>query len=244
MTTYDTIGRTYTRTRRADPRIAARIADALGDARSVVNLGAGAYEPADRFVVGVDPSRTMLAQRALNAGPAVRTVAESLPFADRAFDAALATLTLHHWASLEHGAAEMRRVAPRQVVFFFEPAMFDQFWLRDYFDDFSQLPTEQRAPGAEQLATLFDVVQFDVVPVPSDCVDGFGACFWNRPERYLDPDVQGGMSCMAQLDPETLRTRIARLRADLESGGWDARYGHLRGLDEYDAGYRLLIAGS
>jgi SAM-dependent methyltransferase len=244
MSTYDAIGRTYTRTRKPDPRIAAQINGALGDAGAVVNIGAGAgsYEPADRFVVAVEPSPTMLAQRTAASAAAVRAVAEALPFPDGVFDAAMATLTLHHWSDLERGLAEMRRVARRQVVMFFEPEKSDEYWLCEYFDDFSSLQSEQRAPGEAQLRARLDVIACDVVPVPADCVDGFGAAFWNRPERYLDPDVQAGMSCMAQLEPDVLRDRIAALRADLDSGAWDARHGHLRGLDEYDAGYRLLVA--
>jgi SAM-dependent methyltransferase len=244
---YDTIGRSYTRTRVPDERIARRIHAALGDARRVLNVGAGAgaYEPRDRDVVAVEPSRTMLAQRPPRAAPALRGVAEALPFADGAFDAVMAVLTLHHWTDLERGVAELRRVAARQVVFFFEPAMSNAYWLvTDYFPDFVDLPSEQRAPGEARLRDLLDVRDVVVVPVPNDCTDGFGACFWNRPERYLDPDVQAGMSCMAQLPPDVLAARIARLRADLDSGAWDARHGHLRALDEFDGGYRICIGGA
>jgi SAM-dependent methyltransferase len=244
---YDTIGRTYTRTRRPDPRIAKRIEAALGDARRVVNVGAGAgsYEPRAADVVGVDPSRTMLAQRPVDAGPAIQAVAEQLPFPSGAFDAAMAVLTVHHWGDVARGVAELRRVARRQVVFFFEPWMDSEYWLvTDYFPDFVDLPSEQRAPGESRFRELLDVVSVEPVLVPRDCVDGFGASYWNRPERYLDPDVQAGMSCMAQLDPGVLHARLERLRADLDSGAWDAKYGHLRDLDEYDAGYRVLIAGA
>jgi SAM-dependent methyltransferase len=244
--TYDAIGKTYTRTRRPDPRIAARIAAALGDARSVVNVGAGAgsYEPTGSFVVAVDPSPTMLAQRAGDAGPAVVAVGEHLPFPDATFEAAMATLTLHHWPDVKRGLAEMRRVARRQVVFFFEPANSMAYWLGDYCPEVLQLPSERNAPGTDDIAAVLDVRSVEAVPVPADCTDGFGGAYWNRPERYLEPDVQAGISSFAQLDPAARDDFTRRLRDDLESGAWDAKYGHLREQAECDLGYLLLTAGS
>lgn len=245
-TRYDTIGRTYATTRRTDPRIAARIHAALGDARRILNIGAGtgSYEPADRQVIAIDPSTTMLAQRAPGAAPAVRAVAEALPFADRTFDAAMTTLTVHHWNDLERGLHEMRRVAARQVIFFFDVTATSGLWLHDeYFPEVLELPSERRAPDAAALARVLDVDRVEPVPVPADCVDGFGGCFWNRPEAYLDPRVQDGMSSFAQLTPETRARGTERLRRDLVSGVWDARHGALRTLPEIDLGYRLLVAG-
>ena len=243
---YDTIGRTYTRTRRPDPRIARQVAHALGDARTVVNVGAGAgsYEPVDRFVVGIDPSRTMLGQRPVPT-VAVQSVAEGLPFADGTFDAAMATLTLHHWTDVDRGLAEMRRVAPRQVIFFFDPTYSNAYWLvAEYCPEVVQIPTERNAPGPADIARLLDVRSVERVMVPSDCTDGFGGAYWNRPELYLDPNVQAGISSFSLLAPE-LRTRVTtQLRDDLASGAWDAKYGHLRTLDEIDLGYRILIAGA
>jgi SAM-dependent methyltransferase len=246
VTRYDTIGRTYATTRRADPRIAARIVGALGGARRVVNVGAGtgSYEPTDRMVVGGDPSTTMLRQRAASAGPAVQLAAEALPFPDRAFDAALATLTLHHWADIPAGLREMARVAPRQVVLFFDPAHTADLWLvEEYFPEILELGTERAAPGPELIAATLAVRDIEPVPVPADCHDGFGGAYWNRPEAYLDPAVQAGMSCFAQLDPAITRRGTQRLRRDLETGAWDARHGGLRTMTEIDIGYRLLVAG-
>jgi SAM-dependent methyltransferase len=245
-TRYDTIGRTYATTRRTEPRIAARIHDALGDAQRVVNVGAGTgnYEPEDRAVVAIDPSITMLRQRAKTAARAVLGAAEALPFADGAFDAAMTTLTLHHWTDLDIGLREMRRVAPRQVIFFFDAACTTDLWLvDDYFPEIVELPTERAAPDASAIARVLDVRSVEPIPVPADCIDGFGGSYWNRPEAYLDPVVQAGMSSFAQLDREVLARGIERLRRDLESGAWDDRLGHLREMHEIDLGYRLLVAG-
>jgi SAM-dependent methyltransferase len=245
-TSYDTIGRTYSATRRTDPRVAARIRAALGDVKTVVNVGAGtgSYEPTDCAVVAVEPSRTMLAQRRAGAAPAVQAVAEALPFRDDTFDAALAVLTVHHWNDIDRGLREMQRVARRQVVFYFEPIFSSSLWLvTDYFPEIVNLPSEQRAPDGTRLAATLRVERTEVVPVPADCTDGFGACYWNRPERYLEPEVQAGMSCFAQLDLETRAARTEQLRADLASGAWDAKHGALRQMQENDFGYRILVAG-
>lgn len=249
MTRYDTIGVTYSSTRRADPRVAARIVDALGDAwrvRRVVNVGAGTgnYEPTDRAVVAVDPSQTMLRQRSRGSAPAVCASAEELPFREDAFDAALAVLTVHHWTDLDAGLREMQRVAPRQVVFFFEPDWADRLWLvSEYFPEILDLGTERTAPGSAVLGEMLAIRRVEAVPVPADCVDGFGGCFWNRPEKYLDPAVQEGMSCFAQLDPDVRARGTERLRHDIASGAWDERHGSLRTMREADLGYRLLVAG-
>ena len=242
---YDRIGRSYSRTRREDPRIAAQIRDALGDARTVVNVGAGtgSYEPKDRKVVAVEPSEEMLHQRPSGSAPAVRGVAEALPFHDGAFDAALAVLTVHHWTDAGAGLRELRRVSSRQVVFFFEPLRTHDFWALDYFPEARELPSEVAPPDVQLLGSHLDVREVRPLLVPSDCVDGFGAAFWSRPEAYLDPDVQAGMSWLALLPQEARARGARRLRADLESGAWDERYGHLRAEEHFDAGYRLAIAG-
>ena len=117
------------------------------------------------------------------------------------------------------------------MLFFFEPAFADDAWIvADYFPEILEQESERNAPGAPDIARHLDVVSVEPVPVPADCIDGFGGCFWNRPEAYLDPLVQEGMSCFAQM-PASLRARgMDRLRAELASGQWDRKYGHLRAL--------------
>jgi SAM-dependent methyltransferase len=241
---YDAIGRTYTATRETEPRIAQRIWAALGDARTVVNVGAGtgSYEPTDREVTAVEPSAVMLAQRAHGAAPAVQGVAEALPFGDGSFDAAMAVLTLHHWRDWRAGCAELRRVArDRVVVFSWDPLYRRRMWLGpEYFPrlswedvvDFPSLPEQAKALEAE----------IQVVPVPWDCRDGFFSAFWRRPEAYLDPAVRAGISTLAKRSEEELADGLARLRADIESGAWARRHADLLELDELDLGYRLLMS--
>jgi SAM-dependent methyltransferase len=241
---YESIGRTYATTRQEDPRVAAAVHRALGDAATLVNVGAGggSYEPADRTVVAVDPSPTMLAQRSGRSPLVVRAAAEALPFPDGSFDAALAVLTAHHWSDRAAGLREMRRVSRRQVVFFFEPLATHGFWALDYFPEAVELPTERTAPGEADLRAELRVREVLPVLVPADCRDGFGVAFWARPEAYLDPVVQAGMSWLALLPDEVRRRGSEHLRRDLESGEWDRRLGHLRTQATYDGGYRLAVA--
>ncbi len=238
---YDAIGTTYAQTRNADPRIAAAIQTALGDAASVVNIGAGAgsYEPSNT-VVAVEPSRVMISQRRRGAAPIVRAVAEALPLRDKSVDAALAVLTVHHWADVSAGIWEMQRVARRRLVFFtWRPEVIAEFWLlRDY------LPAAAAADAAvavplETLAAAVPGCQMRVVPVPvpHDCTDGFGAAYWRRPRAYLDPDVRAGISMLARTDPSVLAPGLARLKDDLDSQRWQRTNAALLERDALDVGY-------
>jgi SAM-dependent methyltransferase len=241
---YERIGRSYGKTRREDPRVAADIHACLDEGRSVLNVGAGTgnYEPHDRLVVAVEPSLEMLRQRQDRTRRVVRGVAEALPFPDAAFDTAMAVLTIHHWTDTLVGLRELRRVSRRQVVFFFEPLHVHEFWALEYFPEAIDVPSEQHAPGEEVLRRALPVREIRPVLVPRDCVDGFGAAFWARPEAYLDPEVQAGMSWLALLPEDALKRGSERLAADISTGEWERRFGHLRRVDSYDAGYRIAIA--
>jgi SAM-dependent methyltransferase len=242
---YDTIGTGYATKRQADPRIARAIGKALGDSASVVNLGAGAgsYEPPDLPVVAVEPSWEMIGQRPSGSTPVVQAVAERLPFPDRAFDAALAVLTVHHWSDRRAGLAEIARVARRAVLVTWDPGCRNNFWLTtDYLPEIVELDVP-RFPTLAELATcLGGQIEAQVLPVPHDCVDGFLGAFWRRPEAYLDPAVRSAMSCFAELPAGRVDAGLTRLREDLNEGRWTARFGHLQDQDSADLGYRLLVA--
>jgi SAM-dependent methyltransferase len=239
---YDSIGKSYTDFRREDPRIAARIRAALGDARTVVNVGAGAgsYEPRDLEVTAVEPSETMIAQRPEGAAPVVRASAEELPFEDGSFDAAMVVLSDHHWRDHDRGLAELRRVARSVVLLTWDPATVHDFWLvSDYLPCFEDLITE--GFRIEQTIEGLGGVRVEAVPVPHDCVDGFMGAYWRRPHAYLDPHVRASISACALMDGACLEEGMARLEADLHSGAWERRYAGLLKLEELDLGYRLLI---
>jgi SAM-dependent methyltransferase len=241
---YDRIGRTYRETRRPDPRIAALIDEGLGDARSVVNVGAGAgaYEPADRDVLAVEPSATMIAQRPPGAAPAIQASAEDLPLADDSFDAALAVNTVHHWSDLRAGLRELRRVARKRVVIFLRnPQAGVPFWLvEDYIP-----ALDNTGRVARIVATIEQELRpVGAVPVrlPRDCADGVFTAYWGRPELYLDAETRRNISNFALAPADDVADGLARLEADLASGEWDRRYGELRALPALDLGHRVLIA--
>jgi SAM-dependent methyltransferase len=241
---YDTIGKGYAELRRPDPRIHAQIVRALGDAETVVNVGAGtgSYEPDDRKVIAVDPSMEMIRQRKPGSGPIVMADASRLPFPEDAFDAALAVLTTHHWPEPIAGLREMRRVSSKRVAVLTHFMPEDFWFVTDYLPPFGN--ELYSFVSQEQFQETLDVVDIEVVPVPSDCVDGFLACYWARPEAYLEPRIRSGISLFSKLDPALVDACIERLRSDLESGAWDRRYGYLRSMDEHDFGYRLVIANA
>ena len=242
MALYDRLGRSYATTRREDPRIAAAIQAALGDARRVVNVGAGggAYEPRDREVVAVEPSPVMIAQRPAGAAPVVQASAEQLPFADGEFDVAMAILTVHHWSDLEAGICELQRVAGRIVILSWDQKTTGRFWLvRDYLPEVAAY--DSRSPTTRRLLELLGGGEVTPVPVPHDCADGFLAAWWRRPEAYLDPEVRAGISSLSLLEGR-LDLGLRRLARDLSSGRWHERYAHLLELEELDAGYRLIVS--
>lgn len=235
---YDVLGEGYALRRRADPRIASAIASALGNARTVVNVGAGtgSYEPTDRIVQAVEPSRVMIGQRPMHASPCVRASAESLPVADNSYDAAMAILTIHHWSDWRAGVREMRRVARRVVLLTFD-AQASEFWLtRDYFPDLAVLDREIM-PTLSDLSVELGGFNCAPLHIPHDCEDGFLGAYWRRPHVYLDPIARRSMSSFAKIHAED---GLKRLALDLESGAWQERYADLLELESLDVGYRLL----
>ncbi len=240
---YDTIGATYTVTRRTESRIAAQIWAALGDARTVLNVGAGtgSYEPLDRNVLAVEPSALMRSQRLPGAAPCLAGFAENLPFDDDSFDAAMAVCTVHHWQDPIAGLREMRRVARRVVVFLFDTSDPTQFWLtRDYLPEFAALRSCKVLASLPELAGAVGA-RTDPVLIPWDCADGFFEAYWRRPEAYLDESVRRGISVWDAVGPEAERRAVQLLRDDLASGRWAERNRDLVELDAAELGARLLI---
>jgi SAM-dependent methyltransferase len=244
---YDRIGDGYARYRREDPGFAARIAHALGDARTVLNVGAGtgSYEPRDRHVIAVEPSDVMAAQRPRELAPAIRAGAGALPLRDASVDAAMAILTVHHWdADQERGVRELRRVARGPVVILTtDPRLTSAMWLMaDYLPEVAALD-HRIFPLPETLAAwLGGTVRVETVPIPRDTPDWLLASFWAHPERVLDPAARAATSGFARMDASIVDRVVAAVRRDLDSGAWDGRHGRLRALEAHDVGLRLIVA--
>jgi SAM-dependent methyltransferase len=242
---YDSIGATYSVTRRTESRIAAQVWAALGDARTVLNVGAGtgSYEPTDRDVTAVEPSGLMRAQRPAGAAPCVAAAAESLPFEDQSFDAAMAIATIHHWADPIAGLREMRRVARRVVVFTHDTSDTGwrrRFWLtRDYLPEVADLLVDR--PSLTELVSVIGA-RTEPVLIPWDCADGFFEAYWRRPGEYLHDHVRRGISVWARVGPDAERRVVHSLRNDLASGRWADRNRDIVDLDAAELGLRLLIA--
>jgi SAM-dependent methyltransferase len=243
-TDYSTLAVDYANVRRPDPRIGAQLVAALGSARKVINVGAGtgSYEPTDREVVAVEPSAEMRARRDPALPPAIDAVAEALPFDDDTFEAALAVFTVHHWPDLEAGLAELRRVTSGPVVIMTaDPEALADLWVAEYAPEF-HTTERRRYPSLERIATALGG-QLAVRPlmIPLDCRDGFTDAFYGRPEAMLEQAVRNAQSAWSFVDDEAQARFVERLSADLDSGAWDERFGHLRTQPEYVGTIRVLV---
>jgi len=238
-TSYDTIGIDYSDLRNPDPRIGILIENALGAAKSVLNVGAGAgsYEPANRQVTAVEPSAEMISQRPASAAPVIKGYAEDLPFDDNSFDASMAVLTVHHWSDRAKGLKEMRRVTRGAVVILTYDHAFQNFWLFDYIPELMTVD-EGRMPSMAEYAEILGPVEISTVPIAHDCTDGFLCAYWRRPAAYLDPRIRAAISCFWVMGD--FSEGLRRLEHDLETGAWAERYSELLKRNECDLGYRLV----
>ncbi|HVR62924.1 MAG TPA: class I SAM-dependent methyltransferase [Polyangia bacterium] len=242
---YEGSGVHYSAVRRADPRIAAQIHAALGDARTVLNVGAGSgnYEPGDRYVVPIEPSEAMRKQRPRHLAPALIGAADAIPFDDGAFDAAMAVLTVHHWKDRERCLGELRRVTRGPVVIMtFDPDAPTMFWMKDYAPELEEIERRRYGSLASITTPLGGRVRVVPLDVPRDCSDGFQVAFYARPEALLDARVRRYQSAWSFLAPGVEDRIVEHLAADLASGQWDARHGHLRALPAIKCQLRLVVA--
>ena len=247
MARYDTIGHGYSLTRREDPRFRARIHAALGNARTVVNVGAGtgAYEPTDRYVIAIEPSEVMAKQRSPDLAPSIRATAGDLPLRDGSVDAAMAILSVHHWDDeCEKGIRELRRVARDAVVILtYDASISAAMWLMaDYLPEAAAMDL-QIFPTLEQLAEwLGGEVKVEAIPIPCDTSDWMLGSFWAHPERVLDASARAATSGFSRMPTTVIDRVVSEVSRDLASGRWDERHGHLRKLDSLDVGLRLVVA--
>lgn len=236
---YDMIGLNYANLRQPDPRIAQKIETALGNAQTVLNVGAGAgsYEPTDRQITAIEPSAEMIQQRSTSNATVIQGGAEVLSFDDNSFDASMAVLTIHHWSDQERGVMEMRRVTRDKIIFLTYDPSFRGFWLADYFPALVTLD-EGQMPKMANYEKWLGAIEVSVVPIPHDCTDGFLAGYWRRPAAYLDERVRAAMSSFWALGD--VSEGLGKLEVDLKNGIWEQRYSNLFNFEELDCGYRLV----
>jgi len=242
---YEAHGKGYAQQRRTDPRIAALVHQALGSARTVLNIGAGAgsYEPVDRYVLAIEPSAAMRAQRPAHLTPAIHGVAENLPLDDQSVDASMAMVTVHQWPDLQKGLSELRRVTRERIVLLtFDGDALDRFWLVDYVPELMGAE-RRRYPAMDLLCkSLGGKTEVQAVPIPIDCVDGFTEAFYARPERFLDAPVRNSQSAWGFVDKQVAERFVKTLSADLQSGAWEKRYGKWRQQPFFEGSLRLVVS--
>jgi SAM-dependent methyltransferase len=243
---YDQLGQKYSGYRQTDPRIADFVNKALGDAKTILNVGAGAgsYEPADKYVIAVEPSVVMRSQRIKNNKvPAINAKADNLPFDDNSFDASMATVTVHHWPDIDQGLKELRRVTKNQVIIMtFDPEQLDNFWNADYFPELIEVE-KARYPTIDFVKkSLGGNCEVIPIPIPFDCSDGFQEAFYGRPEAFLEKEVRLAQSAWGFLKDGLEEQLVKRLSTDLESGAWDKKYGHYRTEPAFTCALRLIIS--
>ncbi|WP_068786425.1 class I SAM-dependent methyltransferase [Paenibacillus phocaensis] len=243
---FDKHGMNYAGYRRTDPRIERQVLEALGQAKTIINVGSGtgSYEPKDRYVVAVEPSAVMRGQRLVRgAVPAVNARAEALPFDDGAFDAGMAMVTVHHWSDLRKGLQELRRVTRDNVVVMtFDPDALGSFWNAEYFPELLEAEYRRYPKPAEVLEVLGGSGHIVPVRVPLDCIDGFQEAFYGRPEAFLVPEVRQAQSAWQFLAEGAEESLVIRLAEALKSGEWDRKYGHYRTLPMLTGALRLIVS--
>ncbi|MCX6127399.1 MAG: methyltransferase domain-containing protein [Proteobacteria bacterium] len=244
---YDSIGHGYSSRRREDPILSKKIVNALGNARTVINVGAGtgSYEPSDRVVIPVEPSEVMIRQRPASSLPAIRATAEALPFHDKVVDAAMTVLSLHHWDPYQAaGLREMKRVARDCVIVVtIDPRVSGKMWLMaDYLREVAALDN-RIFPLPETISEWLECeTEIEIVPISRETPDGTLMSFWAHPERVLDEAARAATSGFARQTMEVVKRVVSEVGRDLQNGRWDERNGHLRRLYECDVGLRIITA--
>lgn len=241
---YGKIGQGYTAYRQPDPAIASFLEQVLGDAGTVLNVGAGAgsYEPLTRRVTAVEPSASMREQRPAHLSEAIDAGAESLPFEGDSFDASMATFSVHQWSNLDGGLAEMRRVTKGPVLILTcDPAALRDTWLYEYAPEMIDVEA-RRYPSMDRIGKqLGSHVSVLPVPIPLNCTDGFSEAYYGRPEHLLDPGARRANSAWSFVDPSAEVRFVDKLENDLKAGVWDEKHGMLRHLPFFEGSLRLVV---
>lgn len=235
-TTYDEIGATYNGTRQADLYLTGRLLDLLQPAPDKLYLdigcGTGNYTIAladkDVNFYGVEPSETML-QEARSRHKKItwlQGTAENIPVVNNLFDAAIATLTIHHWNDLNKSFSELHRVLKdngKIVLFTSTPEQMEGYWLNHYFPEMLKKAASQMPSFAiiEQACMVngFEIKNTEEYNIQDDLQDRFLYIGKNNPELYFDENIRSGISAFAALaNEDETQSGLLKLRADLQNG--------------------------
>lgn len=233
---YDKIGIDYNTTRKADPLLVERLyfhlAPEKGKKYLDIGCGTGNYTVALNRkgvdFIGLDPSREMLkiAQTKNNNVSWHKGKAEKIPFEDKAFDGAIATLTLHHWSDLSHGFNELRRVLKpggNLVVFTSTPKQMEGYWLNYYFpkmlqDSIQQMPKFEAVEKSLK-ESGFEIKTTEKYFVKPDLKDLFLYAGKHNPTLYLNEQIRKGISSFSSLaHTYEIVSGLDQLQADITSG--------------------------
>ena len=238
---YDSIGKHYASARRSDPDIVANIHNFLSNAESILNIGAGtgSYEPKNVRLVAVEPSTEMIKQRQANTAPAIQAFAELLPFKDNSFSHSMTVLSMHHWRDRAAAFDEIKRVTTERFIALTWDPEAAPFWLtEEYFPEIYEID-RSIFPSLKELKRHFPDIHFYPLAIPANCLDGFTAAYWARPEAYLNAKVRAMMSSFSRIN--NLNDGLEKLKADLQSGFWHQKYAHLLNLKQLDVGYTIAV---
>ena len=223
---YNTIGKTYSYTRKADQRIVSQLCrklclDDLDPHSNLIDIGAGsgnytiaiANERKDIKITGLEPSEVMIAQSYDNCKKKntcdgvdfTQAFASDIPFENETFDGLTCILALHHFENLTLCIKEMMRVVKKNamvVILTADPRLRKEIWVDKYFSFLVDSAHEVYLPIQDLLEELqpYALGNIDVEPMmlPNDMEDLFFLSGWARPELYLQKSVRSGISHFAK----------------------------------------------
>jgi ubiquinone/menaquinone biosynthesis C-methylase UbiE len=251
---YDTIGENYNENRAADPHILRNIVELLdlqqGSLIADIGAGTGNYSNAladlGYRVTAIEPSKVMCNQAKPHKKVSwLESTAESIPLKDNSVNGIIAILCIHHFSNLVNAAKEFHRICPGGpvVVLTYDPRKGNKFWFNEYFPEIYKQEFEY-FPAIDEVADILADREWKTIvrdfPLPHDLADKNMHSGWNRPEIYFSEQMRLNTSGFARAQKSEVEKGLSRLKQDLNSGFWDAKYGYLRQQTELKTGFMFI----
>ncbi|MEM6265184.1 MAG: class I SAM-dependent methyltransferase [Bacteroidota bacterium] len=233
---YDTIGKGYNLTRKADTLLAENLIDYLAPSKEGIYLdigcGTGSYtiqfQRRGYKFIGIDPSERMLEiARMRNSEIEWRLgSAENTKLTPDQVDGIIGSLTIHHWSNLEVAFKELNSILKPKgniVIFTSTPEQMKGYWLNEYFpkmleDSIIQMPSLTKVREAMEQAN-FEVTRIEKYFIQPDLEDKFLYCGKHDPEMYFDKQIRNGISSFTSLSNKAeVEEGLLKLRRDIETG--------------------------